>query len=392
LHRAHRGTSLADFGSFSSLSVAGFLIGIHQRDILIFSSYTYPAVPSLVARGGAHRALNSGPRIVGRPWKYNTPPRGNTGGVLTEFARDQPPGSSRAANSGTLIVMRQTAFRVGLSNYFWRPIVKNCSVAATLIVGVTALTACSVHGTESDMNETAANLALQANEQLSESAPRPAPALSLPAGVLSNAAILPYLRARFTYAPEDEFSPPFDDQPLRGRRFKAVFLESSDLSKVSYHYDSSSGILLLTVADFDFIDYDGKQFSYLPLEQKETEGPSSIGVNAFGITKNITNERVNFLAIGHRYKYPALGSEILQKRLKMSSDEARQAVKDLSLEYEGEFEQGRRGAIMTCVSTHHEPNLRTPRDITTEGCIAFVIMRKISVTSPAGGVLATWGS
>ncbi|MEI9926964.1 MAG: hypothetical protein WDN44_03660 [Sphingomonas sp.] len=111
--------------------------------------------------------------------------------------------------------------------------------AISMIAAVPLLAGCS------DDSTTVANASsASGNQQGAESKSPPAP--TLPNGDLEASSLLAYLRARYDFVAKDQFSAPFDDKALIGRRFKVEIPEAEaegDHWPITFQYDADKQLL-----------------------------------------------------------------------------------------------------------------------------------------------------
>lgn len=157
--------------------------------------------------------------------------------------------------------------------------------AISMIAAVPLLAGCS------DDSTTVANASsASGNQQGAESKSPPAP--TLPNGDLEASSLLAYLRARYDFVAKDQFSAPFDDKALIGRRFKVEIPEAEaegDHWPITFQYDADKQLLTLSLdSSSDFYGDTSGQFTFIPLERKTTYLPKQMMQTAFGVTAEVT--------------------------------------------------------------------------------------------------------
>lgn len=223
----------------------------------------------------------------------------------------------------------------------------------------------------------------------------PAPDLSLPNGPLGAEHILAYLRAYKAFTPKDQFSEPFNDHALIGRRFALSYLYPASDDHLYYQYDIASRTLLLSVTAAKYVGWSGDYVNFLPLEEHKTTGSTKQKSNAFGATADVTEETDVYLGIGSTGKrmgvLPMLvDTSSLDKKIKMSSEQARAAAAGIRVIYEGKITSGKGGNAIACAFNQTSGTITNPIDLKEDACVVSAVFDHIAIISPSAGVLAEW--
>lgn len=242
-------------------------------------------------------------------------------------------------------------------------------------------------------------------------APSAAPAkadidpLALPDGVLDAQNLKHYGYAAMDFVRKDEFSSEFNEAPLVGRRFKVTIPFEKYDSSLSYTYNVEKEAFTVSVypTSNDHEKSYTTRFDYLILDKNSVFGAPTPMSNAFGATKDVTPVSYRVIGIGSRgnaymgvagkMKYSTPDFTLytqLSKTVKLSPDAARAAAAGLAMDVEGVVVKPKDAKAITCTDAKTTATMIYAYQETWRECVISVKLSRITVHSPATGVIADW--
>ena len=218
--------------------------------------------------------------------------------------------------------------------------------------------------------------------------------------VLSNADVVEALREYANYKPADQFSPPFDASPLRGKPIVLTIDADSDGSEIGFvsSYDIATQTLtvdmqlneLTAVSMLD--DYGGhggiRTEQSFALNRSDVVTGHYAAENAYGASKMVEQHTISEDGIAEfRHFKPAQDSSNLRHwKMVLAPDVARTVTSRLKIRVTAVVTTGRKGELAACTQSTVQPTLDQPQQTTYRSCYVSVDIQKIELLGLPAGV------
>jgi len=228
--------------------------------------------------------------------------------------------------------------------------------------------------------------------------------------VLDNSGMAAIAQASATFQPKDAFTPSPDESRLVGRRFRITMPlkegEGGPIARAEsgWTYDMESRALHLAVPLRTYLTDEfgappgvpSRMFRGVVFHSESNDLGDQIGQTAFGVEFKFSTYRGTLFAVGELTPptagdvLPANSDETLAVDRKMEPEEARKAVTDATVVIEGAIAPITPTRVSVCKESASEPTLTLPISSLIKTCLINVAVKRVTIESPAAGMLADW--